>query len=103
MGMDRTFRWTSGGLGGNAQRDFWQIGITVQDPQIPNLPLETPWAPGFVNLAAVLAGATVIEGAVAVARNLAAVIVGTVSVTAGLGMDRTIAASATGGERKSVV
>jgi hypothetical protein len=27
--------------------DFWQIGLTVQDPQIPNLPLETPPAGGL--------------------------------------------------------
>ena len=26
-------------------QDFWQIGLTVQNPEIPNYPLETPAAP----------------------------------------------------------
>jgi hypothetical protein len=99
MGMDRTFRWDSGRLGRNAQRDFWQISTTVQDPEIPNLPLETPQGgPGFVDLAASLAGVQVVTGALAVSRALAAAMVGVDTVGSALGVLRALAGQIVGSE-----
>lgn len=43
----RFLRW-SGRLLSQPINDFWQISTTVQDPSIPNLPLETPAAGGSV-------------------------------------------------------
>lgn len=42
MSDQRRFLWWSGRLASAPIRDFWQISTTVQDPSIPNLPLETP-------------------------------------------------------------
>jgi len=42
----RRFRWDSGRLGRGPIQDFWQIARQLQDPQIPNLPLEDPDDPG---------------------------------------------------------
>lgn len=42
---DHCWRYKSGGLLGSPLRDFWEISRTEQDPQIPNLPLETAVAP----------------------------------------------------------
>lgn len=42
MSDRRRFRWDSGRLGRGPIQDFWQISVTVQDPEVPNLPLETP-------------------------------------------------------------
>ena len=42
MSDRRTHRWLSGRLISTSAYDFWQISRTVQDPPIPNLPLETP-------------------------------------------------------------
>ena len=42
MSDQRRFRRDSGRLGRGPIQDFWQLTRTVQDPQIPNLPLEDP-------------------------------------------------------------
>jgi len=43
MSNQRRFTWRSGSLPGTPITDFFQIAITVQDPSVPNLPLETPY------------------------------------------------------------
>ena len=42
----RTLRNNCGRLYRTNLGDFWQISTTVQDPSVPNMPLETPAAPG---------------------------------------------------------
>lgn len=42
MSDRRRLGWSSGRLTTSPIKDFWQISRTVQDPSIPNLPLETP-------------------------------------------------------------
>lgn len=51
MSDKRRFGWRSGRLPTTPIADFLQISTTVQDPAIPNLPLETP-AGGAVALTA---------------------------------------------------
>ncbi len=45
MSDRRRFRRDSGRLGRGPITDFWQISATVQDPEVPNLPLETGGTP----------------------------------------------------------
>lgn len=45
MSDQRRFVWRSGRLPSTPITDFWQISRTVQDPQIPNLPLENGGPP----------------------------------------------------------
>lgn len=42
MNDRRRLFWISGRLVSTPLTDFWQISRTVQDPSIPNLPMETP-------------------------------------------------------------
>jgi len=42
MNDQRRLFWISGRLVSTPLTDFWQISRTVQDPAIPNLPMETP-------------------------------------------------------------
>lgn len=57
----RTFRRDSGRLGRSSVIDFWQLSRTVQDPSIPNLPLETPESgPTIVSAGFAITGAGVI-------------------------------------------
>lgn len=52
MSDQRRLGWKSGGLISTPISDFWRISTTVQDPSIPNLPLETPTAGGAYTLTA---------------------------------------------------
>ena len=65
MSDQRRFTWSSGRLPSTPLTDFWQASLTVQDPQVPNLPLETPEAGGSdLNFAIDTAGAITIAGQV---------------------------------------
>lgn len=50
MSDQRRFVWKSGRLISSPITDFLEISLTEQDPQIPNLPVETPAAAGGVTL-----------------------------------------------------
>ena len=39
---DTRFLWQTGRIVRNRLADFWSPTLTVKDPQIPHLPLETP-------------------------------------------------------------
>ena len=45
----RTLAWWSGRLMSDNIADLWAVSLTIQDPQIPNLPLETPPVPPVVS------------------------------------------------------
>jgi hypothetical protein len=45
----RRFGWRSGGLTGSPISGFWAITLDTKDPQIPNLPLETPATSGVTH------------------------------------------------------
>ena len=42
MSQWSTLQFRCGGLVSTAVNDFWQLGLTVQDPSVPNFPLLTP-------------------------------------------------------------
>lgn len=70
MSDRRRFRWDSGRLGRGPIQDFWQVSLTVQDPSIPNLPLETPTSGGAYSLTADAGALTLTGQAASLARGL---------------------------------
>lgn len=46
MSNQARWHWRSGRLTSSPIQDFWGPTLSARDPQIPNLPLETPAAPG---------------------------------------------------------
>ena len=46
MSDRRRFQWRSGRLPSSPISDGWALTLTERDPQIPNLPLESPAAGG---------------------------------------------------------
>lgn len=94
---DKRFRWRSGRGIWPQWRGYWSPTLTVKDPQIPHLSLETPSGQaGYVDLAATLAGAEQITAALSLLRDLAATMAGSETITAALGRLMNLLSSATG-------
>ena len=82
---DRRFRWRSGGGIWPQERGYWSPTLTVKDPQIPHLPLETAAGQGgYVDMAATFTGVQDSAAGLGVLRALTASLTGVETITAAL-------------------
>src|SRR3990172_5705925 len=83
MSTQRTVRVCVGRLPQTDLSDFWEIGLDVQNPSVPNLPLLTPAAGGFTgNLSVTLGAATLSATGIVDVQGTSAVTLGVVTSSA---------------------